>query len=260
MSRTAWRHEAIRACATRDPVQVEKVLRSYTELSTGTAPDALKMFLVRWLRPPDWPLLRGLADSPDPSARQVAALLVPSAWLVRASAAEARLRRLARDESPAVRDWVALAIAELVTSYTDGADVVRRWAGHSSVEARRAAAVGTGWAAASADTATARRLLDALTPLMSDPSEDVRYLLAPVAIGDGMLRYHPDLTLSWLGALASAPEPQTRWAVARALGSRAARVHQEAAWRVLAPLVEDHEQEVRQAARLAAASLSPTLF
>jgi hypothetical protein len=260
LSRTAWRHEAIRACATRDPVQVEKVLRGYTELSTGTAPDALKMFLVRWLRPPDWPLLRGLADSTDPSARQVAALLVPSAWLVRASAAEARLRRLARDESPAVRDWVALAIAELVTSYTDGADVVRRWAGHSSVEARRAAAVGTGWAAASADTATARRLLDALTPLMSDPSEDVRYLLAPVAIGDGMLRYHPDLTLSWLGALASAPEPQTRWAVARALGSRAARVHQEAAWRVLAPLVEDQEQEVRQAARLAAASLSPTLF
>ncbi|MQA01391.1 MAG: hypothetical protein GEV07_01245 [Streptosporangiales bacterium] len=239
---------------------MEKLLRSYTELATGTAPDALKMFLVRWLKPPDWRLLRGLADSTDPSARQVAALLVPSAWLVRAAAAEARLRRLARDESPAVRDWVALAIAELVTSYSDGSDVVKRWASHSSVEARRAAAVGTGWAAASADTATARRLLDALTPLMADGTEEVRYVLAPITIGDGMLRYHPDLTLAWLGTLARGTQPQARWAVARALGCRAAKAHQEAAWRVLAPLVDDREQEVRQAARLAAASLSPSLF
>lgn len=260
LTRTAWRPAAIQACAAGDPVGVEKVLKAYLDPSTGEPPDALKMFLVRWLRPPEWHLLRGLADSSDPAARQVAALLTPSAWLVRPAAAEARLRRLARDEVVEVRDWAALALAELVTAYSDGTDVVRRWALHANAYVRRAAAAGVGWAAASVDSATARHLLDAVTPLMADDADEVRYVLGPVAIGDGMLAYHPDLTLAWLDPLSAAQDPQIRWAVARALGGRAARVHQEAAWRVLAQLLEDPIRMVRQAARSTAAGLNTALY
>jgi 3-methyladenine DNA glycosylase AlkD len=69
----------------------------------------------------------------------------------------------------------------------------------------------------------------------------------PFAIGDGLLRYYPDLTLQRLSRWAEAQDQQVRWHVAMAFSAAEGAKHLDAALPILERLAEDDRRFVWRA-------------
>lgn len=121
------------------------------------------------------------------------------------------------------------------------------WVHHSSENVRRAVAVGVKIAAKVRTPEWGERFLDLLEPLLSDRSVYVRQNLCPFAIGDGLLRCYPELTLKRLAAWARRSDEQARWNVAMAFSAAEAVQHVEAALPILTELAADERRFVWRA-------------
>ncbi len=161
---------------------------------------------------------------------------------------EALWVRLAEHADWQRREDAAWMLSELLVAHFG--EVYRpcsEWVLHPSENIRRAVAVGVKRAAKVRHPEWGQSFLDLLDPLLDDRSTYVRKNLGPFAIGDGLLRCYPHLTLQRLAAWADRPDEGTRWNVAMAFSAAEAAKHVEAALPILAELAADDRRYVWRA-------------
>lgn len=192
----------------------------------------------------------GLASRREPVAKEFAAHLCAvhvGAFDEHADEVLDVLKRCADDENWEVRETAAGVLSRyLVRRPEDFALVLRTWSQSRSANQRRAVVVAVKLAARVVP-AKAGELLDLLEPLAADPDEYVRRNLGPFALGDGLLRAAPDLTLKRLARWAKDRDEWVRWNVASAFTAAEARRHIEAALPILRVLAADTRPMVARA-------------
>src|SRR5712691_2025358 len=146
------------------------------------------------------------------------------------------------------REAAATMLSELLlTDFETFYPKCLAWVHHLSENVRRAVVVGMKVAAKARVPAWGENFLDLIDPLMSDRSLYVRKNLGPFAIGDGLLRYYPQLTLQRLATWAKQPDPQTRWNVAMAFSAAEGAKHVDVALPILSALATDERRFVWRA-------------
>jgi 3-methyladenine DNA glycosylase AlkC len=190
-----------------------------------------------------------LADRPEPAPRAVAAPLLRHYWPARADEVQARLLQIADDEDWWVREAAHSTMGSLlVAHFAAFYPVLQAWAEHPSSNVRRGVALAARKAANEKRDEWADALLDLVEPLLADREEYVRKNLGPYAIGDGLLRCHPQPTLVRLRRWADDGREEVRWNVAMAFHSFGGTRHVEEALEVLGILAADERRFVWRAA------------
>lgn len=233
-------------------------LEAMATTHAGTAPAALKRRIADRLRSEPggvaWATLQSLVASGSDGAKEVAAVLAVEQWPVRPAEVSRLLASLALDPSWEVREWAAEGVARIVVADpTGGLGLLSEWVGAERPLLRRAAALAAGWAAAEFDTDMVGRLFELVATLLADSSPPVRAVVGPFVVGDCLFRADPEVVVAGLLGLGRHPDPHVRWAVAKAVGSAAAR--REPALRALGErLAGDEDPRVARAGRAAAGS------
>jgi len=231
-------------------------LEAMATAHAGTAPAALKRRIADQLRGEPggvtWATLESLVTSGSDGAKEVAAVLAVEHWPARPAEVAHLLASLALDPSWEVREWAAEGAARVVVADPSGGlGLLAEWVGSERPLLRRAAAVAAGWAAVEFDGEVVARLFELVAPLLADSSPPVRAVVGPFVVGDCLLRADPDVVVAGLVGLARHPDPHVRWAVAKAVGSAAARRH-PALSAIGARLAGDEDPRVARAGRAAA--------
>jgi 3-methyladenine DNA glycosylase AlkC len=166
--------------------------------------------------------------------------LMVAAYTDRPSDVAGFVERLAEDSDWERREDAAWLLSELLVAHFDQVYArCRQWVLHPSRNVRRAVAVAVKRASKARVPAWGERFLDLLEPLLCDRDVYVRKNLGPFAIGDGLLRCYPELTLKRLEVWAHRPDQGTRWNVAMAFSSAEGAQHIEAALPILTLLAAD---------------------
>jgi 3-methyladenine DNA glycosylase AlkC len=190
-----------------------------------------------------------MADRPEPAPRAIAAPLFRHYWSVRPDKIQARLLQIADDEDWWVREAAHSTMGSLLVAHFDAFyPVLQAWTEHPSPNVRRGVALAARKAANERKDEWAGALLDLVEPLLADRNTYVRKNLGPYAIGDGLLRCHPQPTLTRLRRWAEDPREQVRWNVAMAFRSFGGTRHVEEALAVLGILAADERRFVWRAA------------
>jgi len=191
-----------------------------------------------------------LADRPEPAARAISAPLLRHYWPLRPDEVQARLLRLADDEDWLVREAAHSTLGRLLVAHFDAFyPVLQSWAGHSSASVRRGVAIAARKAANERREEWAEPLLNLVEPLLADREKYVRKNLGPYAIGDGLLRCYPELTLRYLEKWAGSDDEdeQVRWNVAMSFASYGGNKQWEKALELLTRLATDERRYVWRA-------------
>jgi 3-methyladenine DNA glycosylase AlkC len=190
-----------------------------------------------------------LSDRPEPSARAIAAPLFRHYWPSRPDEVHTRLLRLADDEDWLVREAAHSTMGSLLVARFDVLyPILQSWAGHPSANVRRGVAIAARKAANERREEWTEALLDLVEPLLADRQQYVRKNLGPYAIGDGLLRCHPRLTLTRLRRWAGDPREEVRWNVAMAFRSSGGTRNLQDALEILQQLAADERRFVWRAA------------
>jgi 3-methyladenine DNA glycosylase AlkC len=193
-----------------------------------------------------------LADRPEPAARAVAAPMLRHDWLARPEEVQARLLHIADDEDWWVREAAHSTMGSLlVAHFCAFYPILEAWTEHPSPNVRRGVALAARKAANEKRIEWADLLLDLVEPLLADRTEYVRKNLGPYAIGDGLLRCHPEPTLARLRCWAKDASEAVRWNVAMAFRSFGGTRHLQEALQVLEQLAADERRFVWRAAAAA---------
>jgi 3-methyladenine DNA glycosylase AlkC len=153
---------------------------------------------------------------------------------------EAVCVRLAEHPDWQRREDAAWMLSELlVAHFGEVYQLCWDWVRHPSENIRRAVVVGVKRAAKVRQPEWSQRFLDLLEPLVSDRRTYVRKNLGPFAVGDGLLRCYPEVTLQRLAEWAERSDEGTRWNVAMAFSAAEAAKHVEAALPILTELAAD---------------------
>jgi 3-methyladenine DNA glycosylase AlkD len=190
-----------------------------------------------------------LAERPEPAARAIAAHLIRHHWPAQPDQVQARLLRLADDEDWWVRESAHSTMGSLLVAHFDDLyQTFRTWTEHSSANVRRGVAIAVRQASNERKEAWAEALLDLVEPLLTDREQYVRKNLGPYAVGDGLLRCHPQPTLARLRRWADDPREEVRWNVAMAFRSFGGSRHVQEALEILEQLAADERRFVWRAA------------
>lgn len=174
--------------------------------------------------------------------------LLVKAYVDRPSDVTGRALELAEDDKWERREDAAWLLSELLASHFE--DVYQqclRWVRHPSANVRRAVAVAVKRAAKGREPERGERFIDLLEPLLTDRDKYVRKNLGPFAIGDGLLRCYPEMTLDRLEAWSHRGDEQIRWNVAMAFSTAEGAKHLDAALRILTPMAADERRFVWRA-------------
>lgn len=172
------------------------------------------------------------------------------------AAARDVIARLAEDDRWPVRQAAARLAGELLgTRFERVYTVFEDWAGGRSPRLRRAVAVAVYYAAGRRVPAWGTPLMHLLKRLLCDRDPYVRHSVGPLALGAGMLRYYPCLTLAKLRTWSQHDDEQARWNVAMALSAAEAAHHLKDALEILAVLAQDERHYVWRAVAAALKSL-----
>jgi 3-methyladenine DNA glycosylase AlkC len=148
-----------------------------------------------------------------------------------------------------VREAAHSTMGSLLVAHFDAFyPVLQAWAEHPSPNVRRGVVLAARKAANERKHEWADALLDLVEPLLADRAEYVRKNLGPYAIGDGLLRCHPQPALARLRRWAEDPREEVRWNVAMAFRSFGGTRHLEEALKVLEVLAADERRFVWRAA------------
>ena len=189
----------------------------------------------------EWGLL--LADH-DPSAN-LGCQILTSFFPDRADDLAVIWLRLADHPGWEVREDAAWMVSEfLLADFEEAYAWCLQWVRDSSENVRRAVVVGVKIAAKARVPEWGDRLLDLIEPLLSDRSVYVRKNLGRFAIGDGLLRCYPELTLKRLATWARRLDEQTRWNVAMAFSAAEGATHVDSAIHILTDLAADERRFV----------------
>jgi 3-methyladenine DNA glycosylase AlkC len=190
-----------------------------------------------------------LVERPESAARAIAAGLFRHYWPLRADEVQAWLLRLADDEDWWVREAAHSTLGSLLVTHFDVFyRVVWSWTRHPSANVRRGVAIAVRKAGNERREEWAEALLNLVEPLLADREEYVRKNLGPYAIGDGLLRCHPQPTLARLRRWADDPREEVRWNVAMAFRSFGGARHLPEALEILGQLAADERRFVWRAA------------
>jgi 3-methyladenine DNA glycosylase AlkC len=148
----------------------------------------------------------------------IAAPLFRHYWPSRPDEVQARLLRLADDEDWLVREAAHSTMGSLLIAHFDALyPILQSWARHPSANVRRGVAIAARQASNERREEWAEILLNLVKPLLADHDKYVRKNLGSYAIGDGLLRCYPELTLRYLEKWAESDDEQVRWNVASQL-------------------------------------------
>ncbi len=204
--------------------------------------------LVRWTR---W-----LAGQPGPTAKEMAAVLIPRSYPLHPDEAQALLLRLADDANWEVREWAGSAAGELLAAHFDELyPVLESWVSHPSQFVRRAVAIAVMGAADKRHPERCEPLFRLIEPLVADRAEEVRRNLGPFAVGGALLRKYPQETLARVREWARSDDEMVRWNAAMVFVAAEARKHVGAALEILSDLARDRRRLVWMAISSAARNL-----
>jgi 3-methyladenine DNA glycosylase AlkC len=190
-----------------------------------------------------------LTDRSEPVARAIGSDLLRHYWLSRPDEVQARLLRLADDGDWWVREAAHSTMGKLLVAHFDALySILQAWTGHPSANVRRGVAIAARRASNERKEEWTNALLDLVEPLLADREEYVRKNLGPYAIGDGLLRCHPQPTLARLRRWAGDPREEVRWNVAMAFRSFGGTRHLQEALEILSDLSADERRFVWRAA------------
>jgi 3-methyladenine DNA glycosylase AlkD len=190
-----------------------------------------------------------LAERPEPVARAIAAHLIRHHWPAQPDQVQARLLRLADDEDWWVRESAHGTMGSLLVAHFDDLyQTFQTWTEHPSASVRRGVAIAVRQASNERKEAWAEALLDLVELLLTDREQYVRKNLGPYAVGDGLLRCHPQPTLARLRRWADDSREEVRWNVAMAFRSFGGSRHLQDALEILGQLAADERRFVWRAA------------
>jgi 3-methyladenine DNA glycosylase AlkD len=212
-----------------------KALKIIQALTSG--PDDLCRWTIR------------LMDYGSPTARDLGAMLtvefIGPFYQQHPDKVQEFMIRIADDPHWEIRETAAhLFKAALINHFAQIYPLLQEWTKHSSENVRRAVAVGVKYVGKEGKPEWGEPLFDLLEPLFSDRSAYVRKNLGPFAIGDGFLRYYPELTIKRLIRYAAAEDAQVRWNVAMAFSTAEAARHVDEALPILERLASDDRRFV----------------
>ncbi|MCK4315351.1 MAG: HEAT repeat domain-containing protein, partial [Anaerolineae bacterium] len=189
-----------------------------------------------------------LADRPEPAARAIAASLFRHYWPSRPDEVQVWLLRLTDDEDWLVREAAHSTLGRLLIAHFDVlCPILLSWTRHPSANVRRGVAIAARQAANERREEWAEALLNLVEPLLADREKYVRKNLGSYAIGDGLLRCYPRLTLRYLEKWAESEDEQVRWNVAMSFASYGGNKQWEKALEILTRLATDERRYVWRA-------------
>lgn len=113
---------------------------------------------------------------------------------------------------------------------------------------KRAIVIATKYAIKKCDSTRAERLLGFIEVFLPDPSSYVRRNLGPFAIGDGFMRYFPEMTWKHLKRWARSEDECVLWNVAMVFNAVASQKEPERCLKILKTLSNDRRRSVWRAA------------
>lgn len=158
------------------------------------------------------------------------------------------LLNLGNDENWGTRESAAYAFSSvLLKNFNDVYPLFQEWVSSDSVNIRRAVALAAKYVSKTRKPEYGEPLLHLIEPLLSDRSVYVRKNLGPFAIGDGLLRAYPKLTLQHLTRWSQSSNEQVLWNVAMVFSSAEGAKHCDEALPILLRLAEDERRFVWRA-------------
>lgn len=192
--------------------------------------------------------VEAFAESPEPSARQLACYLIPALYEDAPKGAASLLETLFEDDDWTVRDAAAAVAGTLLRKdFRSMLDRAREWSESSSAAVRRAAVIAASRAAHPHHLERAEPLLKLLQPLLEDRDPLLRRALGPSALGASLLRQYPRITFEYLTQWSTSNDPQVLWNVIMALSSPAAAIMAKKALIILRKLSLDERRFVWRA-------------
>jgi len=158
------------------------------------------------------------------------------------------LLTLGNDERWETRESAAYAFADvLLKNFDKTYPQFQEWVGHDSENIRRAIALAAKYVARARKPEYGEPLLCLIQPLLSDKSLYVRKNLGPFAIGDGLLRAYPKLTMQHVEKWSQSKDEQVLWNVAMVFSSAEGSKHCDEALSILRRLAADERRYVWRA-------------
>jgi len=158
------------------------------------------------------------------------------------------LLTLGNDESWETRESAAYAFASVLMKNFDKVySLFQDWVRHDSENIRRAVALAAKYVAKARKPEYGEPLLRLIESLLSDRSVYVRKNLGPFAIGDGILRAYPKLTMQYIEKWSRNQNEQVLWNVAMVFSSAEGAKHYYEALPVLRRLAADERRYVWRA-------------
>jgi hypothetical protein len=196
-----------------------------------------------------WHWAVNLAGQENPHVRRYAAKLFLDLWQERrASKAERWLERLADDEHWLVREDAHNVWGRLLgRHFKKIKPILKDWTGSPSANLRRCVVIAVRKSGNLKKDDLAEPLISLLEPLLPDKTPYVRKNLGPFAIGDGLLRCYPTLTMDYLRKWASRKDQGTLWNVAMAFASYGGNKQWREGTKVLWELATDERRFVWRA-------------
>lgn len=125
--------------------------------------------------------------------------------------------------------------------------ILQTWTNSSSANLRRCVVIAVRKAGNLKREDLAKPLVCLLEPLLSDKTPYVRKNLGPFAIGDGLLRCYPSITMKYLHKWAGRKDEGTLWNVAMAFASYGGNKNWQEGTRILSALATDERRYVWRA-------------
>jgi hypothetical protein len=196
-----------------------------------------------------WHWAVNLAGQENPHVRRYAAKLFLHLWEEKnESKAERWLERLADDEHWLVREDAHNVWGRLLGRHFKMIKpILQDWTGSPSANLRRCVVIAVRKAGNLKKDNLAEPLISLLEPLLPDKTPYVRKNLGPFAVGDGLLRCYPMLTMDYLRKWASRKDEGTLWNVAMAFASYGGNKQWREGTKVLRELATDERRYVWRA-------------
>jgi 3-methyladenine DNA glycosylase AlkD len=158
------------------------------------------------------------------------------------------LLTLGNDANWETREAASDAFASVLLRNFDKAyPVFKEWVKHDSENIRRAVSLAAKKVAKARKPEYGKPLLDLIEPLLSDKSVYVRKNLGPFAIGDGLLRAYPKLTMQYVKKWSRSKNQQVLWNVAMVFSAAEGAKHYDEAPQILKRLAADERRYVWRA-------------
>lgn len=195
-----------------------------------------------------WHWATNLVNQENPGARRYTSQLLLNLWEKNRIRAEQMLKTLADDKHWLVREDAHSVCGELFSRHFEEIKpILQTWTRSSSANLRRCVVIAVRKAGNLKKADWAEPLIILLEPLLPDKTAYVRKNLGPFAIGDGLLRCYPSITMKYLHKWASRKDEGTLWNVAMAFASYGGNKNWQEGTEILSALATDKRRYVWRA-------------